>query len=359
MRLTIDARMFSASGIGTYLRNLLPHIVNARPEWSFNLIGDPSDLQSEPWVALPHVAVVTCRAPIYSVAEQILVPAAIPRGSDLFWTPHFNIPLAYPGRLLVTIQDVCHLAMPHLFRPHQRWYARLLIQSVKRKAAAIVCASEFTRTELLRLGVNGATTVTIHHGLSAAWFASGPSAPPHPRPYLLYVGNVKPHKNLRTLLEAFKRLSGSIPHDLVLVGKRTGFITGDSSVLQAAEALGSRVHFTGHVDAERLRRFFAHADVFVMPSLYEGFGFPPLEAMASSCPTIVAFAASLPEVCEDAALYFDPRSPEELSTCISRVLSDEALRRDLQARGRLQAARYTWERCADATLRVIDGLLPS
>jgi glycosyltransferase involved in cell wall biosynthesis len=127
--------------------------------------------------------------------------------------------------------------------------------------------------------------------------------------------------------------------------------------MESAATLGGRVRFTGELPRAEVGRFLTHADAFVFPSLYEGFGFPPLEAMACGCPTVVSRAAALPEVCGNATLYFNPADPEDLSQALIRLLGDVGLRRDLTERGRRQAAGFSWERSATETLAVMDTAL--
>jgi glycosyltransferase involved in cell wall biosynthesis len=298
-------------------------------------------------------------APIYGIGEQLQLARRVPRDTSLMWSPHYNIPLAFSGPLVVTIHDLCHLALPHITRgAHRRAYARGMFAAVKRRAHRILCDSEFTRSEFWRLAGRPRTEpVVIHLGVDESWFTIPPAESPHPRRYLLYVGNVKPHKNLATLISAFQTIASTIPHDLVIVGKQEGFITQDSRVGAAAQQLGERVRFTGPVSQQLLEQFFAHADVFVFPSFYEGFGLPPLEAMASGCPTIVSRAGSLPEVCGDAAMYFNPDDPAQLAQTLRDLLGNQEIRRCLRTRGRAQAAKFSWDRCAGRTTEVFEELL--
>ncbi|HEV7367083.1 MAG TPA: glycosyltransferase family 1 protein [Gemmatimonadales bacterium] len=358
LRLTVDARMVNASGIGTYLTNLLPRIIGSRPEWHFTLLGIPDELRDCSWALTPNVTIVPCHALIYGIGEQIQLAARIPGDTDLVWSPHYNIPLAYRGRLLVSIHDVCHLALPQLVKGiHRRAYTRLMLSQVRRRASRILFPSAFTAAEFRRLvGETGPKSATVPYGVSPRWFEVRPTERPHPRPYLLFVGNVKPHKNLGTLIQAFGSIAGRIPHDLVVVGKHSGFITGDSPAVAVATAPGDRVHFTGKVAADALEQFVVNADALVLPSLYEGFGLPPLEAMACGCPTIVSRAGSLPEMCGDASLYFDPMNPDELAATLLRVLSSEQIRQDLRQRGRRHAARYSWDSCAEKTRGFLEQL---
>lgn len=360
-RIAIDVRMLTSSGIGTYLQNLLPRVIHSRPQHRFHLLGDPLVLDQMAWSHNDYTSVSRCTAPIYSIAEQVQLARVTPRETDLFWAPHYNIPLRAPGRLMVTVHDLSHVATPEFVRgAHRRLYARFMFAALRRRAGAIIADSHFTAAEFTRLvGTIEPAPYPIHLGISDSWFRVRPTCRPHPAPYLLFVGNVKPHKNLVTLLQAFDTITHTIPHDLVIVGKREGFITGDRAAITWAERLGERVRFTGAIPIEQLEQFMVFADALVLPSLYEGFGLPPLEAMACGCPTIVSTAASLPEVCGDAALYIDPRNPHDIAAKIIQLLDDDELRAELRRKGTTRAASFSWDRCAEQTLVVMDKLLAS
>jgi glycosyltransferase involved in cell wall biosynthesis len=303
--------------------------------------------------------VVHFDSPIYSMREQIGLARRIPGETSIFWSPHYNIPLAWRGRLAVTIHDVGHLALPQFFGGfHRQAYARFMFHRISRSADAIMTDSDFTRTEFERLvGTSRASPEVVHIGVDQSWFEVAPSPTPHPKPYLLYVGNVKPHKNLGCLLEAFGKLVSRTPCDLLILGKTEGFRTGDSGVRLAATRLAPRVQLLGAVSQGLLKRYMAHAEALVLPSLYEGFGLPPLEAMACGCPAIVSRAASLPEVCGDAAQYCDPLDPDSIADAIMGVLQDSKLRETLRCRGLERARRFSWERSARAALSVLDRVL--
>ncbi|HEX7003861.1 MAG TPA: glycosyltransferase family 1 protein [Trueperaceae bacterium] len=358
--IVIDARMVNASGIGVYLKQLLPRIVAARPQRRFILLGDPGELSAFNWAGSDNVEIREFTAPVYSISEQVLAPLVVPRGSRLYWAPHFNVPLGVGTKLLTTVHDAFHLAMPQ-FVPgyHRRAYAAAMFRSLASRSQAILTVSHFTRRELLRLTpVHPEKIQVIYLGADPLWLrAEGANLKPHARPYLLYVGNVKPHKNLISLLTAFRSLVGSIPHDLVLVGKREGFLTADSFVAGAARALGDRILFTDFVTDEQLKAYFTHADALVHPSLYEGFGLSPLEAMACCTPAIVSNVASLPEVCGDAATYFDPRSPDDIARAILTLLKDPQLKAEMVKRGRQRANDFSWTNTAAATMEVLDRLV--
>jgi glycosyltransferase involved in cell wall biosynthesis len=183
-----------------------------------------------------------------------------------------------------------------------------------------------------------------------------------PNSFILFVGNVKPHKNIRGLMEAFKivRQSGLAEMRLVIVGKKEGFITADREtflMLDADAELRQNIQFTGYVESEDLPALYNHAALFVFPSFYEGFGLPPLEAMACGCPVVASKAASIPEVCGDAAYYVDPSNVESIAQGISEVLTNRHLREGLTAKGRERIKRFSWEQAAQEHIRVLDEVI--
>jgi len=353
--ITIDCRMLDASGIGTYIRSVVPRIVRSRPEWQFALIGPEARMREMDWTSLGNATVIGCTAPIYGIREQFAVLRCIPQGTHLFWSPHYNIPVLYRGKMLVTVHDVLHLAMPQYAKGVlKQTYARAMFRAVRRHAQAVICDSDFTVAELQRLTPPSPQIVRrIYNGVDDNWFQVSETLSPHARPYLVYVGNVKPHKNLCTLLDAFGRVKDNIAEDLIIVGKREGFITGDDNIAEYARDLGDRVVFTGYVSDDLLHQYVAHAVALVFPSLYEGFGLPAVEAMAAGCPVLASNAASIPEVCGDAALYCDARNPDDLATGILRIAQDAELREILRQRGPQRARMFSWDACADETANIM------
>lgn len=343
--------MSESSGIGVYLRHLVPLLAGGyRERFALTLLGGGKVAGVARQLAF--------RAPLYSLREQFEAPLRVPVGTDALWCPNYNAPMISRGRLVVTVHDLCHLALPELLQSRlKERYARLLFANVRRRADRVICVSEFTAVELTRLtGIERDRIVVIQSGIDTKWYTPTASRRPLPEPYILYVGNVKPHKNVTRLLEAFESLRTRIPHRLVVVGKLEGLRTPDTTVASVARRLGERVLFTGEVTDEALRAYYAHADLLAHPSLYEGFGFTPLEAMAIGLPVAASRAASIPEVCGDAVAYFDPYSVDDMSSVIVRTLEDQALRDSLRARGRAQAARYSWSRAAGQMADVLSDV---
>jgi glycosyltransferase involved in cell wall biosynthesis len=357
--LTADLRMYRHSGIGRYLRNLFPLLLPQLNADKVRVLAGRDILGDPPWLADPRVQLIETSAPIYSHKEQHLL-VAVP-GSHLLWVPHFNGPIFRRGPMVVTLHDIAPLAMPQILSsPLKRAYAKLLIQRAVSQASAILCASDFTRSELAtRLHVPAAKMTVTHLGLDANWPAC---APPHLEPdavpYLLYVGNVKPNKNLSLLLSALASVRARLPHRLLIAGKSEGLGSGDEAVLRQAKSLGDRVRFLGEVTDAELHSLYAGASALVLPSLYEGFGLPLLEAMSLGCPILSSTASSLPEIAADAALYFNPHDVAELSANLLRI-QDTATMDNLRTLGRARLHHFNFQTCADQTARVLNAHLHS
>ena len=297
------------------------------------------------------------------LAEQIELRRRIVPGT-LFWATSLAHPLWGRGPLVATVHDVAQLAL----RPSEgmtayvTWAARALLASQCRRAGALMAVSEFTRSEFIRhVGspVCGRVDVTPL-GVDSPWFSAAKGVyAPGARPYFVCVGSVRPHKNIERLLQAFAAVAGSIPHDLIVAG--LGSRRGEHSEWHAELplAIQPRVRFAGFVEEAALRDLVAGADALVLPSLYEGFGLPALEAMAAGCPVLSSEAGALPEVCAGAvAAYFDPRSVEQMGQAMVRhahLASGERLA--IVERGIAHAQRFTWERTADLAAQTIESVL--
>jgi glycosyltransferase involved in cell wall biosynthesis len=358
-RLTIDLRMYRNSGIGRYLQNLMPLLVPLLQADHIRILATPDLLRNPAWQQDPRIETRITPAAVYSPREQLLPLTGAYRDTTLLWVPHYNAPLLYRGRLALTIHDIAPIALPAIMgHPLKAAYARFLIERNVAHASAILCDSAATATELQqRLGTDPAKLTVVHLGLEETWPTDGsPHREPDALPYLLYVGNVKPNKNLSLLLTAFAQVQDRIPHRLILAGRMRGFATGDEAVIRQAEALGGRVRFTDEIPDAALISLYAGAAALVLPSLYEGFGLPLLEAMQMGCPVLSSNSTSLPEIGGDAALYFDPHSAESCAACLLQVLNQPRMDA-LRTAGRTRAAHFTYARCATETAAVLNPQL--
>jgi glycosyltransferase involved in cell wall biosynthesis len=355
--ITVDMRMVQNSGIGTYLKQLVPRVMKSTPQMQFRLLGDSSVLSKIEWPG--NSILIDCKANIYSIKEQLALMKHIPSDTNLFWSPHMNIPLFYKGKLLVTIHDVSFLALNELYKGlHQRLYSNLMFRSVSRKADQILTVSNFTKQQFIQYTGHKESNITVTHlGVDSSWRDIAASPHWNERPYFLYVGNVKPHKNLKRLITAYQSIKEQIPQTLVIVGKKDGFIMNDPDMEAIANGSEQNIIFTGYVSDDELKQYYVNADGLVFPSLYEGFGLPPLEAMACGVPVLVSNAASLPEVCGDAALYCDPYSVDDIAKKLLVIGLENEPRNGLIEKGKKWVEQFTWDHCAKVTIESIEKIM--
>jgi glycosyltransferase involved in cell wall biosynthesis len=345
----IDARWL-VGGIGTYSENLLRGLGQSVNGVEFHAIARGVDA-ARVREFCAHVNVID--VPIYTVREQFLMPRAA-KGCDLLHVPHFNVPLLHRGPLVVSIMDVIHLrASDYRHTLSSYLYVRPMLYAAARQAEHIVTVSHYSKAQIMEtLGIPASKISVMHCGVGAQFreygdhkeFQSAAQILGINRPFLLYVGNLKPHKNVSTLLRAYAQLrqGKKLTHSLLIVGDDARW---KHSVVEECWRLG--IHdatvIVPFVSADLLPRIYAAADIFVMPSTVEGFGLPVLEAMACGTPVVCSNAASLPEVAGDAALYFDPASSEELAAQVERLLHSRELRASLRAKGLQRAKQFTWQ----------------
>lgn len=360
-KLIIDARMINGSGIGIYLRNVIDSLTG----FNITLIGKQSELRSyEAKMRLIHFD-----AHIYSIKALMLLPLIIPR-CDIYWSPHFNAPWlpVRAHKRVVTIHDLYHVSNESSLPWYQKVYADIMIRRAL-MSDKIITVSYFTKSEIIRsYKVDEKKIHVIHNGIDPRRFnvkkTRSDSVVPGEfnitKDYVLTVGNVKPHKNLSTLLKGFDLAVEQKPDiQLVIVGKQDGFLNSDnlSSTLSEMKH-ADKVVFTGFVPDDSLTSLYKGASLFVFPSLYEGFGLPPLEAQACGIPVLVSDIESLREVCSDSAHYFDPKSVEDLSESIIRLLNLEGnLKNKMIHLGIENVRKFTWDNSRQKHQALFESLI--
>jgi glycosyltransferase involved in cell wall biosynthesis len=354
VRIGIDARKLHDFGIGTYIRNVLRHLARLDAETEFVLLCRDRDCESLATLG-ENFRPVAESAGNYSIGEQLRVPLALRReGVSLFHAPHYVLPPLVTCRSVVTIHDCIHLMFPQ-YLPNRLalGYARASMAIASRRATRVITVSESSKRDIVRFFDTEPDKIAVIHNSYDDRFAVEPREEDVVRvreryqlhdEFVLYAGNVKPHKNLERLIEAFDlvRRRGMDRLKLVLIGDE---ISKYAALRRAVHRhqLHNYVRFLGYLPEETLAVLYRLAGVFVFPSLYEGFGLPPLEAMASGTPVVTSNVSSLPEVAGDAAVLVDPYSPCAIADGIERVLSDESLRRELRRKGIARAREFSWD----------------
>lgn len=288
-------------------------------------------------------------------ANEVFSNAIVPfRGRmDVYHPTLYRcLPLVRSRRIVITHQDCTHERFPKVFR-----YFEQVVRAKKllfARANAIICASEASRKDLLEYyDVDAAKTCVIHHGLThlpRSPVAAAKLQARLRREYLLYVGSRAAYKNFDALLRAFRQTGLHDSLDLLVLGG--GPLTPKEAALAAELRIADKIINIARATDELLAEAYASAKLFVYPSLWEGFGFPPLEAMDAGCPVLASNTGALPEVCGNAPFYFEPEDQESFNHALLRAIDDEAARRLAIQRGREVVAQYNWEKCGDQTLVV-------
>jgi glycosyltransferase involved in cell wall biosynthesis len=360
MKIAIDARKWHDYGIGTYVRNLIRHLARIDRDTTYFLFCHEADAATLRDLAANFVPVPDDSGG-YSFAEHLSIPRKLRRlGAELLHSPHYVRPLLCPTPSVVTIHDCIHLLFPQ-YLPRMAWtYARFMMGSALKKSALVFTVSEASRADILRFypWANPERVQVVPNALDEALLEE-----PEPEEmervkeryqirgrFVLYAGNIKPHKNLERLIAAFGLLKQQGGHEdvkLLIIGDE---VNRYAALRRSVERMGVRpdVRFFGFVPDRTLAALYRLASVFAFPSLYEGFGLPPLEAMACGTPVVTSRISSLPEVVGDAAVLVDPYSVEDIAEGLARVLGDREVRDRLVERGLLRVKSFSWERSVSA-----------
>jgi glycosyltransferase involved in cell wall biosynthesis len=373
MRIALDIRRAGDFGIGTYLRNILPQLARLDSENEYLLIGEQRHLDqigplSENFRLLPYAAEPG------SFRTHVHLPLLLENHKiELLHMPWFYAPAVVPCRLVITVHDLTEIAAPRVgaspaVQVARLWFARRALQRADRILAVSKCAKH----ELERgFGVASYKIEVIYNAVDEKFLSE-----PLPQdgeqilarhaidsPYVLYAGNIRPQKNLARLIEAFAVVKQELRHDPRFANLKL-IVIGDSLAphpdLRRAVVrtrLREDVRFLGFVPLSVLRTFYAHARAFLFPSLYEGFGLPPLEAMAHGVPVLAADTSALPEVLGDAALLVNAENVFDLARGIEQIVTDDFTRQLLIAAGAKLIRKYSWARSAAEVLAVYESVV--
>lgn len=383
MKIGIDARFYGpvGKGLGRYTQEVVDNLIkiNSAPgsdNFSYIIFLSPDNFD-EFIDEQPNVKKIKVTCAWYGWLEQVVLPYYFWRENlDLIHFPHFNVPIFTPGKFIVTIHDLILTHFPtvrasthsRLYYYLKNWAYRLVIWLAVKRAARVIAVSEFTKQDIVQQFKIAPSKIAVtYEGISNlskgrdSLFVSKLDSQEVLSQYniahkfLLYVGNAYPHKNLEFLLKAFSRLHSEQPDlRLVLVGKLDYFYLrlqnfARSLNLWQKDNRNNSVIFAGYVPDAQLALFYEAASVYIFPSLYEGFGLPPLEAMSQGCPVLSSNLSSLPEILSDACLYFNPEQADDLINKIKLVMTDQPQRDNLIKLGRSLVKKYNWWECANQT----------
>jgi glycosyltransferase involved in cell wall biosynthesis len=361
-----------SSGMGRYGRGLVPALIAAAPHHEFIILRPAAHAARGPLIPPPEVTSareVFMRRPrpdwTTLLAQPLLARVFSRYGRpDIYHSLFHLLPVGLrkgrfaPRRIVVTLHDLIWIDQArrtHHNRLAAEWlerFGRIAIPHALRLADHVICGSNATSNRAA-VWLTDDRKTTVHYGLDEAWFRRPAVPPSSSRRYIAAFGVAKPYKNIATLVQAFARIRQRCPDvHLVLIGG-----DGGAGTQIRTAALDAHVTITGSLNDDDLRALVSGARVFVVPSLVEGFGLPAIEAMALGTPLVISDIEALQEVTGDAALRFDAANPAQLAEAIISVLDDEALGRDLAARGRARAARFRWSNTAAQTLAVYDRVL--
>lgn len=350
MKVTIDATpvLVRSAGVKNYvyhwIRNLRRHARPGERIRAFPFLGDLAHLDHE---ASPISKTGTAwrLLALYALNHLRRGYDLAVRDADIFHASNQVHDAPRRSRLTATIHDLTALFMPEVHTPGNVLADQHFAREILTRADGLIAVSENTRQDAIRLlGISPQRITTIHSGVPDEYFDAKPLA--RERPYVLYVGTIEPRKNLAALLDAWKQLSPDLRREFELIVAGPVGWASEATV----ERVRAEANYLGYVPEARLPGLLAGATLFAYPSLYEGFGFPVVQAMAAGTPVISSNVSCLPEIAGDAALLVDPRSVSEIAAALTRALSSTSLRAGLSAKGRERARLFDWDTCARKSL---------
>ncbi len=371
-KIVIDARMINESGIGRYLRNLISNLEKLDGENEYYLLLLEKDFSSLSFNK--NFKKVRADFRWYTLAEQIRLPKILKEiNPDLVHFPHFNVPVMYKGKYVVTIHDLIHQHFslqkattkdPFTYKIKRIAYNRAFKTAVN-KSQGIFTPSDFVKNQLIKeWSVNAEKITVTPEGVEDNLVRINSSIKQETiekvlkkykvlPPYILYVGNAHPHKNIEGLIKTFFKLRQNYQYlQLVLVGKENYFWKRIKNQYK-----NDSIIYTGFVDDEELVALYRMCQLYVEPSFEEGFGIPLLEAFQAGAPVAASNVGSLKEVGKDAAIYFDPRDIDDMEEKFKAVLNNQKLRKELIVRGRARVRDFSWKKMVDETLEIYNKIM--
>jgi len=382
MKIVIDARFFgTGTGIGRYVEQLILNLekIDLRNKY-FILINQRNKDKYQP--SNLNFKKIIVNIPWYGLAEQIKIPLVLNKiKPDLVHFPHFNVPFFCKYPFVVSIHDLILTKYPSqratTLSPLKYFLKNLLYKIIIRRAVkesqTVITMANFTKEEIVRefklvetqsvasvqkIKVIYEGVTKLEHNDAEVDFKKHLHLPMGTRinkKFVLYVGNAYPHKNLEFMVRAFKNFQQDC--QLVLIGRKDYFYQRLEKLIQDLN-LNQRIILTGHIADEKLGAFYRNTQAYIFPSLCEGFGLPPLEALQFEIPVLSSNFSCLPEILEDSALYFDPTNKDDFLKKLNQILWDENLRNELISNSKKILLKYNWQKTAEKTLKIYTSLKP-
>lgn len=355
MKIVIDARMCNESGIGRYIRNLISNLQIIDDKNEYFILHLQNNLKYR-----GNFHKINANFKWYGLTEQIKLPGLLKSiKPDLVHFPHFNVPLLYRGKFVVTIHDLIHQhfsmqrATSHgllIYKLKQLGYKQVFKNALK-NSQKILVPSNFVKGQLMEnYNINREKIIVTPEAMDDKLYLRSDLTRSDlaKTSYIFYVGNAHPHKNVEGLIKAFLILKERNKNlKLILAGADHYFWQRIKKEFKDKDII-----YTGYISDEKLAEFYRHAQCFVMPSFEEGYGIPILEAFAFSCPVVSSNAGSLPEVGGDAVIYFNPKDQSDMIQKISNVLDNKKLRQDLVKNGLQRIKLFSWKKLTKQTLEI-------
>lgn len=372
MHIGIDARFFGpfGKGLGRYTQKLIESLEELDTENRYTIFLRKENFDDyKPKKS--NFKKVCAHFEWYSLEEQTKWPQFLSRYKcDLVHFPHFNVPLSYKGRYVVTIHDLIILHFPTrrattldpIKYAAKQFAYKVVIKNAVKKAKKIITVSEFSKRDIVKhFNLDKKRVIVTYEAAdmkvqNSVEFQILKDKFNINKPYILYVGNAYPHKNIEKLVESFAKTSEKNPDvQLVLVGKMDYFYQRIKQLVDDNNY--KNIIFPGFVTDEELQALYENCRVYTFPSLYEGFGLPPLEAMAKGAPVISSREACMPEILKEGALFYNPYSVDDIEQKTEEILHNEEVRKDLIEKGSKVVSSYSWEKCGGDTLKVYQSIL--
>lgn len=367
MRIGVDARPLrenQTSGIPRYVRCLLSRLSKIDKKNEYVLYAHKEFTFDEAPQFTKRYGALTRYGSVWMQAE---LPFWLKRdGIDMFWGTQHVLPLAMDNKIksVLTVHDLVHYVFPETMKPMNLYINKLVIPPSIKKTNAIMADSAWTLLDVKKyLNPSAKIMEVVHLGVGENFYPRNADEAREkirkkfnlPAPFLLTLGTFEPRKNIKSIFKALSFIFEKIPHHFAIVGQK-GWKNQEIIQQMSASQFADRIHFLGYVSDEDIPDVYSAADMFIFPSLYEGFGFPLLEAMSFGVPVIASNVSSIPEVVGEAAHLVNPLRPEEIAEGILRICNEPDYRKQLIHRGIKQSARFSWDKTAQMTLELFQKM---